>query len=113
MFWERFVELCNNVGEAPNAVAAKCGVKSTGTVTGWSNGAKPRAGVTRRIADYFDVSVDYLIANENPAPAISGAGEDLKFALWGGEAHELDEEDLQDVMKYAAYVLERKRRGKK
>jgi len=112
VFWERFVELCNKAGEAPNAVAAKCGVKSTGTVTGWSNGAKPRAGVTRRIADYFSVSVDYLIGKEEK-PALAEADADLMYALWGGEAHELDEEDLQDVMKYAAYVLERKRKGKK
>ena len=69
MFWEHYVDLCNRTGEAPNTVAAKCGVKSTGTVTGWSNGAKPRPGVLKRIADYFGVTVDYLLENEEKAPS--------------------------------------------
>lgn len=107
MFWERFVELCNKAGEAPNAVAAKCGVKSTGTVTGWSNGAKPRAGVTRRIADYFSVSVDYLIGKEEK-PALAEADADLMFALWGDASRDMDIDDLEDVRRYAAFLWEKK-----
>ena len=55
MFWETFVFLCSERGESPNAVAEMCGVKSSGTVTGWKKGAIPRAAVLRRIADYFNV----------------------------------------------------------
>lgn len=55
MFWETFVYLCSERGESPNAVAELCGVKSSGTVTGWKRGAIPRAAVLRRIADHFDV----------------------------------------------------------
>jgi transcriptional regulator with XRE-family HTH domain len=75
MFWKHYVDLCNQTGEAPNTVAAKCGVKSTGTVTGWSNGAKPRPGVLKRIADYFGVSVAYLLGEEEKAPLINGDAE--------------------------------------
>jgi len=75
MFWERYVDLCNQNGEAPNVVAAKCGVKSTGTVTGWSNGAKPRAGVLKRISDYFGVSISYLLGEEEKAPPKNGDAE--------------------------------------
>lgn len=60
MFWETYVGLCNKVGKSPNAVAAACGVKSSGTVTGWSKGATPRRPVLKKIADYFGVTVEYL-----------------------------------------------------
>ena len=75
MFWETYVGLCNKVGKSPNAVAAACGVKSSGTVTGWSNGATPRRPVLKRIADYFGVTVEYLSGEaeeQNKKPLING-----------------------------------------
>lgn len=60
MFWSKFVHLCNSVGKAPNVVASEIGIKSSGTVTGWKNGASPRPSVLLRIADFFGVSVDYF-----------------------------------------------------
>lgn len=65
MFWTRFIELCNEAGKSPNAVAAACGIKSSGTVTGWSKGAIPRAPVLHKMAQYFHVSEDYLLGNVN------------------------------------------------
>ena len=65
MFWTRFIELCNEAGKSPNAVAAACGVKSSGTVTGWSKGSVPRSPILHKMADYFHVSVDYLLGNVN------------------------------------------------
>ena len=65
MFWTRFIELCNEVGKSPNAVAAACGIKSSGTVTGWSKGSVPRTPILHKMADYFHVSVDYLVGNVN------------------------------------------------
>lgn len=63
MFWTRFIELCNKAGKSPNAVAAACGVKSSGTVTGWRNGSVPRTTVLHKMADYFNVTADYLLGN--------------------------------------------------
>lgn len=69
MFWTKFSELCHSRGESPNAVAAKVGVKSTGTVSGWKKGAVPRDGVLSAIASYFDVPVSYFSEEEKkPAP---------------------------------------------
>jgi len=66
------------------------------------------------IASYLGVSVETLTGDkETPAPADADADAALKFALWGDASHELSDEDLDDVMKYAAYVLERKQKGKK
>ena len=69
MFWDNFVRLCNQAGKYPNTVAAEVGVKSTGTVTGWKNGANPRETVLLKLADYFGVTVEYLLNAEKESPA--------------------------------------------
>lgn len=63
MFWNTFAKLCVDAGKSPNTVAAECGVKSSGTVTGWKNGAIPRPSVLRRIAEYFGVTVAELVGH--------------------------------------------------
>ena len=70
MFWENFVSLCAKNGTSPNAVAAQLSL-SSGSVTAWKGGSVPRETTLKKIADYFDVSVDFLIGRdkkENPTP---------------------------------------------
>ncbi len=66
MFWENFVSLCADRGMKPNPVAKELGI-SSGSVTSWKNGAIPHPTTLKKIADYFDVSVDYLLGKEKPA----------------------------------------------
>lgn len=61
MFWQNYLRLCNEIEKAPNVVANEIGIKSSGTVTGWKNGAMPRQQVLRRLSDYFGVSVASLL----------------------------------------------------
>lgn len=70
MFWDNFVFYCNQKGVAPNVAAAAVGVKSSGTVTGWKNGAIPRQSVLKKLADYFEISVEMLI---NATPTLWAA----------------------------------------
>lgn len=79
MFWERFVKLCVENSTKPNPVAAELKI-SSGAVNKWKNGAQPHDTTLIKIADYFHVSVDYLLGNTDerrPAPgrpiAIMGA----------------------------------------
>lgn len=79
MFWNNFEALCAKKGVSYNAAAADVGVRSSGTVTGWKNGAKPRGPVLKRLADYFGVTVEELTGEapeqkEKPAP---GEGSEL------------------------------------
>lgn len=88
MFWENYANLCEAVGKAPNVVAREVGIKSSGTVTGWRNGAMPRPGVLSKIADYFGVSVRDLIGEEKrkSTPGEGGGQDDdalvEDFRLW-------------------------------
>lgn len=68
MFWDIYTALCAKQGESPNAVAKSLSIAS-GTVTNWKNGAVPQNATLKKIADYFGVSVDYLLGNDTPVAA--------------------------------------------
>lgn len=60
MFWERFYSLCVENGTKPNPVCRELGFSSA-TATHWKAGQQPGADALNKIAQYFDVSVDYLL----------------------------------------------------
>lgn len=64
-FWETFSNLCIDKGEKANPVAKKLNI-SSGTVTMWKNGSVPSGDNLIKIADYFNVTVDYLLGREAP-----------------------------------------------
>ena len=70
MFWNNFVKLCDEKGEKPNPVAKKLNIAS-GTITSWKNGRIPSGNNLQKIADYFGVSVDYLLGNTDEAKKVS------------------------------------------
>lgn len=64
-FWEIFYNLCESHGTKPNTVAKQLGFSSA-VCTQWKKGLqKPSAEKLRKIAEYFEVSVDYLIGAES------------------------------------------------
>lgn len=64
MFYDKLKELCENKGVKPSRVAIECGF-SKGTVSHWKNeGTIPQREILIKIAEYFDVSIDYLLGNE-------------------------------------------------
>lgn len=62
-FWNRFESLCQENGEKPTPLVKKLGIPA-GSVTSWKNGSVPHHGTLLKIADYFGVTVDYLLGNE-------------------------------------------------
>lgn len=92
MFWTNFETMCKQKGVAPNVAAKACGIKSTGTVTGWRNGSLPRPKILKKIADYFGCTVeDLLIDKKTPAtesdglvqePILKWADKDIRLLSW-------------------------------
>lgn len=96
MFWDNFVLLCDRAGKSPNAVAAEIGFKSTGTVTGWKDGKIPYERNLKKIAEYFGVTVDYLLnAEKENAPGSDAEGE-IEKAL--AQATPLQIEIIKEVL---------------
>ncbi|MBS6444530.1 MAG: helix-turn-helix transcriptional regulator [Ruminococcus sp.] len=60
MFWDIFYKICIEQGTKPNPVAKQIGVSSS-TVTSWKNGGIPNGETLLKLADYLNVSVDYLL----------------------------------------------------
>lgn len=72
MFYDRFLNLCKQIGKKPSAVAAELGINKS-NVSNWkNNGYTPRGEVLQRIADYFSISVDELLTGERPASPENG-----------------------------------------
>ena len=112
-FYKRLREICEENNLTVNELAQTLGL-SSGSPTAWKNGAVPRTATVEKIAAYFGVSVDYLLDNEGKnTPTITGerslSDEDIMFALWGN-TEEVGKDDLEDVRRYAAFVLERKKK---
>ncbi len=69
MFWKNFLKLCSSKEKSPNKIAKEIGI-SSGAITNWKNGATPQDSTLQKIADYFGVTVDALLA-DSPEPAIT------------------------------------------
>ena len=80
-FFDKYNSLCQNQGKSANAVAAELDI-SSGTVTVWKQrGTKPRPETLKRIANYFHVSVDYLISDTDEKKPLVNGDEELTELL--------------------------------
>lgn len=69
-FFEVFNRLCNEKGMSPNAVCKALGL-SNATYTKWKQeDSTPRQTTLIKVADYFDVPVDYLLGVEDQNAAL-------------------------------------------
>ena len=67
-FYSTFVRLCNKADRSPSRVASELGL-SKATVSRWKSGGGITDPTAHKIAEYFGVSVDYLLGNEKK-PAV-------------------------------------------
>lgn len=76
MFWTIFYDECQRQGTSPNAVCDAIGL-SNSTATGWKKGTMPKGDVLAKIADYLNVSVDYLLGRDEK----SAPNDDVRSAI--------------------------------
>ncbi len=162
MFYDRYLALCKERGLKPNQAAIQIGLNK-GSISYWKQQwlkgkeALPDSLNAQRIADFFGVSVDYLLGRTDdptnyddgdvlaqiPLTYVEAANGDMKraraimlaaerdaqmearertgslgrfskrdaeliFALWG-DTENIDEQDVEDVRKFAEFIRERKR----
>ena len=81
MFWEIFIKLCVQHNQKPNHVTKALGL-STATATDWKKGSTPRDTTLQKIADYFNVSVDYLLGKEDKKIPLGPIMEREEDILW-------------------------------
>ena len=62
-FWEKYQQICKDHDVKPHAVLKELGI-STGAAANWKKGVCPNGEILRKISDYFDVSFEYLLSED-------------------------------------------------
>jgi transcriptional regulator with XRE-family HTH domain len=107
MFYTRLKQLCDERGLAITSVVLKAGGK-LGTMNGWRNGSSPRADIVVAIANYLDVSADYLLGlperSSETDPDIIHITELL---------HDCSKSDLSEILSYVEFKAQKNLEAKK
>lgn len=97
MFYDKYIYLCNKNEISPSAAALEMGLSKT-TVNRWKNGGGVTDVNVLKVAEYFGVTVDYLLQDEKTpfipegewlsdikkeliANIIAGSDDNAKFVL--------------------------------
>lgn len=105
MFFTVFESLCKQNGKSATAVGNELGISKT-TISYWRNtkGVIPKQDALVKIANYFNVSADYLLGNDATTSTSAKVNDDdIKFALFGNDG-EITDEMYDEVKKFAEYV---------
>lgn len=89
---------------------------STGSLTDWKKGrSQPKVDKLQKIADYFDVSVDYLLTGEKEKPTDSSRPklEDADIAFYERYSllSENEKEDMRDFLELMENRRKRREKG--
>lgn len=107
-------------GITRNDLSRATGIPYT-TISNWLQGARfPRPEQLDKLAKFLQVSradllddgLDEYEKTYRANQRATSRKQELMFALWDG-AEKMDEEDLEDVLKYAEFVQARKERSQK
>lgn len=111
--YENIARLCADRGITTYKLCTDLGMRNS-VISDLKTGRKKglNAETLSKIADYFGVSVDYLLGNEpkEKAPAKSEgiSDDDIKFALFNG-ADGITDEMFEEVKRFAQFIQERER----
>ena len=120
-FWKRFTGLCEEKNITPNRVMLDTGLNN-GNPSFWKNGRIPSNKILVALAEYFGVTVDYLLGggeekpigeeksevDTNKAPDNGMSGDELlAFALYGMEYKSIPKEKLAEIRRYAEFIKDK------
>lgn len=105
MYYDTFEKLCALHGTKPAHVASATGVK-TATLSSWKNGTyTPKVDKLMAIADYFGVTIDYLVRGEEANAIADTANKDYalsrmpdKIKEYALKLSKLDQEKQNQIM---------------
>jgi len=114
VFFNRFKQLCDQKNISVYRACTDIGLNRS-AVAKWKNGGKPNGSTAAKLAEYFEVTTDYLLGQcEERTPGAKNrvvTDEEIKFALFGGDG-EITDAMYDEVKQFAAFVKQREA-GKK
>ena len=70
MFYDKLIQICNEYGVKPTPVLKELGI-SPGNLKRWEGGAAVNSDTLTKIANYFDVPVDYFFTEDKSEKEIT------------------------------------------
>lgn len=96
---ERIISILENNGLKRADLARHIG-KSTGQISMWEKrNTNPPSELLPKIAEFFGVSVDYLLGNETPTVT-----NNFTYALYNELAHDLNDEQIAQLKQFADFL---------
>ena len=110
--YERIETLCRERNVSITTVCRQCGA-SRASLSDLKAGRKQSlsAETLAKLAEYFGVSIDFLLTGAEKAPAEGGrraSDDEIKFALFGGDG-EITDEMYEEVKRFAAFIKNSRR----
>ena len=106
--YKKFQMCCLECGISEAEVARKIGI-SRAAITGWKKGSQPSAASIKKLAHYFDASVDYFMEDSDETTVDSSdidemredlrANPELRMLL--SASRNLDAEDIRQLVALA------------
>lgn len=106
MFKENFERLCSKIGESPSSVCDSIGLSRT-MYSKWNDESVPRKVTLIKIADYFGVTPESLLAEneQKKDPAQMSREKNSRFAQ---KCSQMSEDELKVLEQFADYLLEKR-----
>lgn len=109
--------LRKKMGLSQEDLAQKFGYKSYTTIQKWESGvSEPPFKQLKALAELFDIDMNTLVnqdlqndSNQDKPKTLDEELEGIDFALWG-EVKEMTEEQKQDVLNFAKFIKEQKKK---
>lgn len=108
MFSERLKSLRKEQGISQKELASILFVSQQSIAKWETDRATPNPEMISKIAQYFNVSSDYLLGLSSNKEGLASqiTDDDIKFALFGGEKG-ISDEAYEDVKRFVAFIKEK------
>lgn len=107
MFKENFERLCSKIGESPSSVCDSIGLSRT-MYSKWNDESVPRKVTLIKIADYFGVTPESLLAENEQKKDPAQMSREEKSFLFAQKCSQMSEDKFKALEQFADYLLEKR-----
>ena len=104
LFYEIFEQLCAENRTSPSKVCIELGLSKTVSSFWKRSGGVPKRETLEKIAERFNVSVDYLVGKEKEKPAPIAVNQSRLFSVFA----QLNEREIDEVLDFAEHLLSKR-----
>lgn len=112
MFYDRFIELCKMKEIKPTPLVVGMGLSSS-NVSQWKKGSTPRAEVVAKLADYFGVSVEYMMGGTDEIKPDTVSDDEFRFKEYIEKLSALNPENRAIAFAQLDFLIDRQEKQDK